>query len=144
MHTYFSKQNHQQKEHLLYLDNVILLFWQQVLLLLVPADARFDDAAEDILVAGDAWETGLHLGQYHIVCCQEHAHVMHLSHRRRITMHLLWRPAYVTFLIIITGRIGKVAKLVRHDELWSQFYNVADPTWPGKGQSIMKLKAISL
>jgi len=37
-----------------YLNNIIFLFWQEVLFLLIPADACFDDAAEDIFIASDA------------------------------------------------------------------------------------------
>jgi len=63
------KQNKQHGESIqTNLNDIIFLFWEQVLFLLIPADACFDDAAEHILVAGDAWQTGLDLRQYHIVC----------------------------------------------------------------------------
>jgi len=75
------------------LDNIILVFRQQILALFIPADAGSDDAAENVLVASDAWQASLHLRQDHVVCRQEHTHVMHLRHRGRVTTHLVWWPA---------------------------------------------------
>ena len=51
------------------LDNVIFLLREQVLLLLVPADACSNNTTEHVLVSTDTWQAGLHLRQDHIVCC---------------------------------------------------------------------------